>query len=41
MASTSGLLDLTSLDWDWELLATLGLDRRAAARRSPTCRYGP
>jgi gluconokinase len=27
MASTSGLLDLTSLDWDEELLATLGLDR--------------
>jgi gluconokinase len=27
MASTSGLLDLTSLDWDAELLATLGLDR--------------
>jgi gluconokinase len=28
MASTSGLLDLTSLDWDEELLATLGLERR-------------
>jgi gluconokinase len=27
MASTSGLLDLTTLDWDEELLATLGLDR--------------
>jgi gluconokinase len=27
MASTSGLLDLTTHDWDEELLATLGLDR--------------
>ena len=27
MASTSGLLDLTTLDWDEELLGTLGLDR--------------
>lgn len=27
MASTSGLLDLTTLDWDEELLATLGIDR--------------
>lgn len=27
MASTSGLLDLTTLDWDEELLATLGVDR--------------
>ena len=27
MASTSGLLDLTTLDWDVELLATLGIDR--------------
>jgi gluconokinase len=27
MASTSGLLDLTRLDWDEELLATLGIDR--------------
>src|SRR5205823_12487857 len=27
MASTGGLLDLTTLDWDAELLATLGLDR--------------
>lgn len=27
MASTSGLLDLTRLDWDEELLATLDLDR--------------
>jgi gluconokinase len=27
MASTSGLLDLTELDWDEELLATLGVDR--------------
>jgi gluconokinase len=27
MASTSGLLDLTELDWDEELLATLGIDR--------------
>jgi gluconokinase len=27
MASTSGLLDLTTLDWDAELLATLGIDR--------------
>jgi gluconokinase len=27
MASTSGLLDLTKLDWDEELLATLGIDR--------------
>lgn len=26
MASTSGLLDLTTLDWDEELLATLGVD---------------
>jgi len=26
MASTSGLLDLTTLDWDTELLATLGID---------------
>ena len=27
MASTSGMLDLTTLDWDAELLATLGIDR--------------
>jgi gluconokinase len=27
MASTSGLLDLTTLDWDEELLATLGIGR--------------
>ena len=27
MASTSGLLDLTKLDWDEELLATLGIPR--------------
>jgi gluconokinase len=27
MASTSGLLDLTTLDWDEELLTTLGVDR--------------
>jgi gluconokinase len=27
MASTSGLLDLTTQDWDEELLSTLGLDR--------------
>jgi gluconokinase len=27
MASTSGLLDLTTLDWDAELLAALGIDR--------------
>ena len=27
MASTSGLLDLTTLDWDEELLVTLGVDR--------------
>ncbi len=27
MASTSGLLDLTTQDWDEELLATLGIDR--------------
>lgn len=27
MASTSGLLDLTRLDWDEELLTTLGIDR--------------
>jgi gluconokinase len=27
MASTSGLLDLTRLDWDEELIATLGIDR--------------
>jgi gluconokinase len=27
MASTSGLLDLTTLDWDEELLTTLGIDR--------------
>jgi gluconokinase len=27
MASTSGLLNLTELDWDEELLATLGIDR--------------
>ena len=27
MASTSGLLDLTTLDWDEEMLGTLGVDR--------------
>ena len=27
MASTSGLLDLTTQDWDGQLLATLGIDR--------------
>jgi gluconokinase len=32
MASTSGLLDLTTLDWDEELLATLGLDRARLPR---------
>ena len=32
MASTSGLLDLTTLDWDEELLATLGLDRERLPR---------
>lgn len=32
MASTSGLLDLTALDWDEELLATLGLDRNRLPR---------
>ncbi|HKN63420.1 MAG TPA: FGGY family carbohydrate kinase [Gaiellaceae bacterium] len=32
MASTSGLLDLTTLDWDEELLATLQLDRERLPR---------
>jgi gluconokinase len=32
MASTSGLLDLTTHDWDEELLATLGLDRERLPR---------
>jgi gluconokinase len=32
MASTSGLLDLTSYDWDEELLATLGVDRERLPR---------
>jgi gluconokinase len=32
MASTSGLLDLTTLDWDEELLAVLGLDRKRLPR---------
>ena len=32
MASTSGLLDLTTLDWDEELLATLGIDRERLPR---------
>jgi gluconokinase len=32
MASTSGLLDLTTFDWDEELLATLGLDRERLPR---------
>jgi gluconokinase len=32
MASTSGLLDLTTLDWDEELLAVLGLDRERLPR---------
>ena len=32
MASTSGLLDLTTLDWDEELLATLGVDRERLPR---------
>jgi gluconokinase len=32
MASTSGLLDLTALDWDEELLATLGFSRERLPR---------
>jgi gluconokinase len=32
MASTSGLLDLTTQDWDGELLSTLGLDRERLPR---------
>jgi gluconokinase len=32
MASTSGLLDLTTLEWDDELLATLGLGRERLPR---------
>jgi gluconokinase len=32
MASTSGLLDLTTHDWDEELLSTLGLDRERLPR---------
>jgi gluconokinase len=32
MASTSGLLDLTTLDWDEELLATLGIGRERLPR---------
>jgi gluconokinase len=32
MASTSGLLDLRTLDWDEELLATLGVDRERLPR---------
>ena len=32
MASTSGLLDLTTLDWDEELVATLGIDRERLPR---------
>ncbi|HEY3576823.1 MAG TPA: gluconokinase [Gaiellaceae bacterium] len=32
MASTSGLLDLTTFDWDEELLATLGIDRERLPR---------
>jgi gluconokinase len=32
MASTSGLLDLTTRDWDEELLATLGLDAERLPR---------
>ena len=32
MASTSGLLDLTTHDWDEELLATLGVDRERLPR---------
>jgi gluconokinase len=32
MASTSGLLDLTTLDWDEELLATLGIERERLPR---------
>jgi gluconokinase len=32
MASTSGLLDLTTHDWDEELLVTLGLDRERLPR---------
>jgi len=32
MASTSGLLDLTSLDWDSELLGTLGIARARLPR---------
>ncbi|HJQ73252.1 MAG TPA: FGGY family carbohydrate kinase [Gaiellaceae bacterium] len=32
MASTSGLLDLTTQDWDEELLATLGVDRERVPR---------
>jgi len=32
MASTSGLLDLTTCDWDEELLATLGLDAERLPR---------
>jgi gluconokinase len=32
MASTSGLLDLTTLDWDEELLATLGLGHERLPR---------
>jgi gluconokinase len=32
MASTSGLLDLTTQDWDEELLSTLGLDRERLPR---------
>jgi gluconokinase len=32
MASTSGLLDLTTQDWDEELLATLGVDRERLPR---------
>lgn len=34
MASTSGLLDLTTLDWDEELLTTLGIDRERLPRIS-------
>ena len=32
MASTGGLLDLTTLDWDAELLATLGVERERLPR---------
>jgi len=34
MASTSGLLDLTTLDWDEELLAVLGVDAERLPRLS-------